>query len=932
MANEGMTPGWPMGASPMARLFRERAWGDTPLGPSDRWPGYLRSAIDLSLDHPVPTAMLCGDDHLVLFNEPFARRFIGDPGTMLGSPLRRIWPDFHDTLERVLKRVQGGRAVTLRDQRHDPLPPRPAAPSWYNVSLSPLRDERHAVGAILVTAFDTTGQMRVTQALRAHHRRQAYLLQLSEVLRGVEDPDDLKSTALRMLGLHLDVSGVAYGEVQDDGRHINIADAYAADGAPVLSGLFSLDDFGPELIQALRSGLTMAIPDIGADPGLSAAQKVAFAALGMHGMVTVPLIRDGRLVACLTAFHRTVRPWPADALSVVELTAERLWAAVRRIRAETALAASEALFRSFAENSEHVLWMSTPDGARLTYLSPSFDRVFGVDRQQVLAEAQTWRAVVDPADIRFLDRGLRRMVRGEPATIQYRIHRKADGDVRHILDSGFPVRDAQSRIAHLAGIAADVTLRQRMEEALEQSEEQLRTLFGSIDDGYCLIEVIFDAAGSPVDYRFLTANAAFERHTGLEDVVGRTARELVPALETWWFETYGHVARTGEALRFEHASEPMGRVFEVNATRVGTPPSQTVALIFKDISDRKRAEAEIIEGARRFRTLAEGIPQLVWRGDGNGRWTWASPQWRAYTGQSDAESMGWGWLDVLHPEDRILARRAWDQTRPAHHYAADFRIREAATGDYRWFQTRAAPVAGVDGAAVEWLGTSTDVDALRAMQERLQRLVAELQHRTRNLMAVIRAVMDRTLAGSADLPAFQGVFRARMSVIARANGLLSRLQWDERVSLHELLRGELAAMGLDMGPDGGADSGPRVTLAGGDGIRLRSSTVQLLALVFHELAADALAHGALAQQNGRLHIEWDLADRDPVRPHLRIVWAEDAGDGDFPAPRAQFARELIEQALPYQLDAMTDYALAPGRLTCTIRLPMAEGPLTPGSD
>lgn len=922
MLNEGTTPGWPMGASTMARLFRERKWDDTPLGPADRWPGYLRCAVDLSLDQPVPTAMLCGDDHLVLFNEPFARRFIGDPGTMLGCPLRQIWPDFHDTVARVLKRVQGGRAVTLRDQRHDPLPPRRPAPCWYNVSLSPLRDEHHAVGAILVTAFDTTGQMRVTQALRAHHRRQAYLLQLSEVLRSVEDPAELKGTALRMLGLHLGVSGVAYGEVEDDDQHIRIADAYAAEGAPALSGLFRLDDFGTGLIRALRDGQTLAIPDLAADPGLSAAQKAAFAALGMRGKVTVPLIRGGRLVACLTAFDGTARAWPADALSVVELTAERLWAAVRRIRAESALAASEALFRSFAENSEHVLWMSTPDGERLTYLSPSFDRVFGTDRQQVLNDAKTWRAVVDPADIPLMNRGLRRLLRGEPATIQYRIRRESDGDVRHILDSGFAVRDAQGRVAHLAGIAADVTLRQRMEEALEHSEEQLRTLFSSIEDGYCLIEVIFDGAGRPIDYRFMTANAAFERHTGLQDVVGRTARELVPALETWWFETYGHVARTGETLRFEHAAEPMGRVFEVSAMRVGAPPSQTVALIFKDTTDRKRAEAEIIEGARRFRTLAEGIPQLVWRGDGNGRWTWASPQWRAYTGQTEGESMGWGWLDALHPEDRILARRAWDHTHPAHHYAADYRIREAATGDYRWFQTRAAPVAGVDGVAVEWLGTSTDVDELRAMQERLQRLVAELQHRTRNLMAVIRAVMDRTLATSPDLPAFQSVFRARMSVIARANGLLSRLQWDERVSLHELVRGELAAMGL-----GEATPGSRVTLAGGDGIRLRSSTVQLLALVFHELTADTLAHGALAQDSGHLRIEWDLNDRDPVRPHLRIVWTEQAANDDDGASRSRFARELIEQALPYQLDAATDYALEPGRLTCTIRLPMAEGPL-----
>jgi PAS domain S-box-containing protein len=88
------------------------------------------------------------------------------------------------------------------------------------------------------------------------------------------------------------------------------------------------------------------------------------------------------------------------------------------------------------------------------------------------------------------------------------------------------------------------------EEALRASEERYRILFESIDQGFCVIEVLFDDSGSPVDYRFLETNPAFEQHTGLYDVEGQRVRSLVPQHEDHWFETYGRVALTGRSERF----------------------------------------------------------------------------------------------------------------------------------------------------------------------------------------------------------------------------------------------------------------------------------------------------------------------------------------------------------------------------------------------
>ena len=117
----------------------------------------------------------------------------------------------------------------------------------------------------------------------------------------------------------------------------------------------------------------------------------------------------------------------------------------------------------------------------------------------------------------------------------------------------------------------------------------LQTLFSAIDEGYCLCEMIEDDEGNPVDYRFLEVNGLFEQMTGLGDAAGRTALDLVPGLERAWVETYARVA-AGEVMRFQSGSETMGRVFDVFATPVR--PQGRFALVFRDITAQRRAEAE----------------------------------------------------------------------------------------------------------------------------------------------------------------------------------------------------------------------------------------------------------------------------------------------------------------------------------------------------
>jgi PAS domain S-box-containing protein len=139
---------------------------------------------------------------------------------------------------------------------------------------------------------------------------------------------------------------------------------------------------------------------------------------------------------------------------------------------------------------------------------------------------------------------------------------------------------------------------QRTQAALRASEERYRFLFESIDEGFCVIQVLFDEAGTPSDYRFLETNPSFEHQTGLREVVGKTMRQLEPALEEHWFQIYGRVAMTGEPNRFQNRAESLHRWYDVYAFRIGAPAERKVAVLFNDITERKRAEQALLDADR----------------------------------------------------------------------------------------------------------------------------------------------------------------------------------------------------------------------------------------------------------------------------------------------------------------------------------------------
>ena len=111
-----------------------------------------------------------------------------------------------------------------------------------------------------------------------------------------------------------------------------------------------------------------------------------------------------------------------------------------------------------------------------------------------------------------------------------------------------------------------------------------------MDQGYCILQIMFDGSGEPTDASFLDVNPAFEKHTGIANAAGKPLRQLVPGIESKWLEIFSRVAATGEASRFEEESKALGRWFDLYVFRVGAPDERKVAVLITDVTERKRQE------------------------------------------------------------------------------------------------------------------------------------------------------------------------------------------------------------------------------------------------------------------------------------------------------------------------------------------------------
>ncbi|HEV7265292.1 MAG TPA: PAS domain S-box protein [Falsiroseomonas sp.] len=306
------------------------------------------------------------------------------------------------------------------------------------------------------------------------------------------------------------------------------------------------------------------------------------------------------------------------------------------------------------------------------------------------------------------------------------------------------------------------------EARLRRSEERFRRVaeIGTVG------VIFFDTEG-----RITDGNAAFLRMSGFtrEDLDAGLLRwdQLTPP--EWMARTLvglEELKATGQANPYEkqYIRKDGSRWWGLFAGRM--LEDGTAVEFVLDITDRKTAEAALRDSEARLRSLVEGIPQLVFRSRSCGERIWGSPQWTAYAGQSEQESVRLGWLDAVHPDDRAATMAAWAEAEACGLFSVEHRTFHAADRTWRWFQSRATPVRDAEGRILEWFGTSTDIDDQVRAREVLARGREELEAQVAERTAALRNALESQQAEMAQRERAEATLRQmqKMEAVGQLTG------------------------------------------------------------------------------------------------------------------------------------------------------------------
>src|SRR3984957_16772931 len=351
------------------------------------------------------------------------------------------------------------------------------------------------------------------------------------------------------------------------------------------------------------------------------------------------------------------------------------------------------------------------------------------------------------------------------------------------------------------------------------------------------------------------------------------------------------IAATSTGVReFDGLSETLAKTSELLALRT---------------EQHRHTEQELRSREEHFRLLADSLPQLVWTAGPDGRIEYTNALRERYgaIGRTD-------WEGIIHPDDRRGTAEAWLRAREAAvPYEMEHRLYAVGKG-YAWHLSRASPLLDAQGKVVRWYGTTTDIDDQKHREANILDLMAEVNHRSRNLLAVAQAIARSGVANAKTVQEFQERFSERLLGLAASQDLLTDRNW-RGVPLEALVRAQTARC-----------REKNLTSAGPE-VLLNPNATQTLGLALRELCDNAVKHGAFSKGGGEVSILWRIDNSESV-PKLEMIWHERGGPPVNPAATSGFGKVVIERLTAAGLNATSILSFETDGVTWRFAAPLKD--------
>ncbi|MGK2911277.1 MAG: PAS domain-containing protein [Sphingobium sp.] len=305
----------------------------------------------------------------------------------------------------------------------------------------------------------------------------------------------------------------------------------------------------------------------------------------------------------------------------------------------------------------------------------------------------------------------------------------------------------------------------------------------------------------------------------------------------------------------------------------------------------ERADA-LLDSEKRFRTLADTMPQMVWSTQPDGYHDYYNARWYEFTGVPEGSTDGKEWNGMFHPDEQPEAWKRWSHSlKTGEPYEIEYRLRHHS-GQYRWTLGRALPIRDADGVITRWFGTCTDIHERKQEMEEREMIAHELSHRIKNIFSVIAGLIGLSARERPELNEVASQLRDRVTALGRAHDFVRPHSADSASSAGQnSLFGVLNQLFAPYQTAGQE----KIRITGDDQV-VDDRSATPLALLFHELATNAAKYGALSTLEGRVTVDARASGADCV-----LTWIERGGPPVNSSGTAGFGSRLVALSVERQL-------------------------------